>query len=65
VPCRIDARREGGVDLGVLTELEAMGLVTLADNGYQGSTHTKAPTKADRLCRGLTTYRRARCGGGG
>jgi hypothetical protein len=53
------------VDLGVLTELEAMGLVTLADNGYQGSTHTKAPTKADRLCRGLTTYRRARCGGGG
>lgn len=31
------------MDLGVLAELEAMGLVTLADKGYQGSTHAKAP----------------------
>jgi hypothetical protein len=29
------------VDLGVLAELEAAGLVTLADKGYQGSTHAK------------------------
>jgi hypothetical protein len=28
---------------GVLDELEAAGLVTLADKGYQGSTHAKVP----------------------
>ena len=28
---------------GVLAELEAAGLVTLADKGYQGSTHAKIP----------------------
>jgi DDE superfamily endonuclease/Helix-turn-helix of DDE superfamily endonuclease len=28
---------------GVLAELEAVGLVTLADKGYQGSTHAKIP----------------------
>ena len=30
---------------GVLAELEAAGLVTLADKGYQGSTYTKIPYK--------------------
>jgi hypothetical protein len=30
---------------GVLHELEAAGLVTLADKGYQGSTHAKVPYK--------------------
>ena len=30
---------------GVLAELEAAGLVTLADKGYQGSTHAKVPYK--------------------
>jgi DDE superfamily endonuclease/Helix-turn-helix of DDE superfamily endonuclease len=30
---------------GVLAELEAAGLVTLADKGYQGSTHAKIPYK--------------------
>jgi hypothetical protein len=28
---------------GVLDELERAGLVTLADKGYQGSTHAKVP----------------------
>ena len=28
---------------GVLAELEAAGLVTLADKGYQGSTYAKIP----------------------
>jgi hypothetical protein len=28
---------------GVLAELEAAGLITLADKGYQGSTHAKIP----------------------
>ena len=28
---------------GVLAELEAAGLVTLADKGYRGSTHAKIP----------------------
>jgi hypothetical protein len=28
---------------GVLHELEAAGLITLADKGYQGSTHAKIP----------------------
>jgi hypothetical protein len=28
---------------GVLAELEAAGLVTLADKGYQGTTHAKIP----------------------
>jgi hypothetical protein len=28
---------------GVLAELEAAGLVALADKGYQGSTHAKIP----------------------
>ena len=28
---------------GVLAELEAAGLVVLADKGYQGSTHAKLP----------------------
>ena len=28
---------------GVLAELETAGLVTLADKGYQGSTHAKIP----------------------
>jgi DDE superfamily endonuclease len=28
---------------GVLAELEAVGLVTLADKGYQGSTYAKIP----------------------
>ena len=28
---------------GVLTELEAAGLVTLADKGYQGAAHAKIP----------------------
>jgi hypothetical protein len=31
------------VDLGVLAELEAAGLVTQADKGYQGSTYAKIP----------------------
>jgi hypothetical protein len=30
---------------GVLAELEAAGLVTLADKGYQGSTHARIPYK--------------------
>ena len=30
---------------GVLAELEAAGLVTLADKGYQGSTYAKVPCK--------------------
>ena len=30
---------------GVLAELEAAGLVTLADKGYQGSTRAKIPYK--------------------
>ena len=30
---------------GVLAELEAAGLVVLADKGYQGSTHAKTPYK--------------------
>ena len=30
---------------GVLHELEAAGLITLADKGYQGSTHAKTPYK--------------------
>ena len=30
---------------GVLAELEAAGLVTLADTGYQGSTYAKIPYK--------------------
>jgi hypothetical protein len=30
---------------GVLAELEARGLVTLADKGYQGSTYGKIPHK--------------------
>jgi len=30
---------------GVLAELEAAGLVTLADKGYQGSTYAKVPYK--------------------
>jgi hypothetical protein len=30
---------------GVLDELEAGGLVTLADEGYQGTTHAKVPHK--------------------
>ena len=30
---------------GVLAELEAAGLVTLADKGYQGSTYAKIPYK--------------------
>ena len=30
---------------GVLRELEAAGLVTLADKGYQGSTHARTPYK--------------------
>ena len=30
---------------GVLHELEAAGLVTLADKGYQASTHAKVPYK--------------------
>jgi DDE superfamily endonuclease len=42
---RLGARQEGGVDLGVLAELEAAGLVTLADKGYQGSTYAKIPYK--------------------
>ena len=28
---------------GVLAELEAVGLVTLADKGYRGSSHAKIP----------------------
>ena len=31
--------------LGVLAELEAAGLVVLADKGYQGSTYAKTPYK--------------------
>jgi DDE superfamily endonuclease len=30
---------------GVLTEVEAVGLVTLADKGYQGSAYAKIPYK--------------------
>ena len=30
---------------GIMAELEAAGLVTLADKGYQGSTHAKIPYK--------------------
>ena len=33
------------MDLGVLAELEAGGLVVLADKGYQGSTYAKLPYK--------------------
>jgi hypothetical protein len=29
---------------GVLAELEAAGLVTLADKGYQGNTYAKIPS---------------------
>ena len=42
-PARIGARQEGRADLGILDELEAAGLVTLADNGYQGAAHAKIP----------------------
>jgi hypothetical protein len=35
--------QEGGVDWGVLAELDAAGLVTLADKGYHGSSHAKIP----------------------
>jgi hypothetical protein len=31
------------VDLGVLAEPEAAGLVVLADKGYQGAAHAKIP----------------------
>jgi hypothetical protein len=31
------------MDLGVLRELEAVGLITLADKGYQGITWAKIP----------------------
>jgi len=31
---------------GALSELKAAGLLTLADEGYQGSTHAKTPTTA-------------------
>jgi hypothetical protein len=33
------------VDLGVLAELQAVGMVTLADKGYQDSTYAKIPYK--------------------
>ena len=33
------------MDAGVLAELEAAGLVTLAGKGYQGSTYAKIPYK--------------------
>ena len=33
---------------GVLAELEAAGLVTLADKGYQGSTYAKIPYKGNK-----------------
>jgi hypothetical protein len=42
---RLGARQERRADLRVLHELEAAGLVTLADKGYQGSTHAKVPYK--------------------
>ena len=32
---------------GVLAELEAAGLVTLADKGYQGTTHAKIPYRGE------------------
>src|SRR3984957_3940695 len=32
---------------GVLDELEAAGLVTLADKGYRGSTHAKIPYRGE------------------
>jgi DDE superfamily endonuclease len=32
---------------GVLAELEAAGLVTLADKGYQGSTYAKIPVQRE------------------
>jgi DDE superfamily endonuclease len=37
--------KKGRVNLGVLAGLEAAGLVTLADKGYQGSTYAKIPYK--------------------
>src|SRR5512135_3074901 len=37
--------RKAGWIWGVLAELEAAGLVTLADKGYQGSTYAKIPYK--------------------
>ena len=36
---------------GVLAELEAAGLVTLADKGYQGSTYAKIPYKGQEQAR--------------
>ena len=54
---RISARQKAERIWGVLAELEAAGLVTLADKGYQGSTHAKIPY------RGRNT-RRSRTGGG-
>jgi hypothetical protein len=35
--------KKGRVDPGVLAELEAAGLVTLAGKGYQGSSYAKIP----------------------
>jgi DDE superfamily endonuclease len=35
----------------VLAELEAAGLVTLADKGYQGSTYAKIPYKGKEQAR--------------
>jgi hypothetical protein len=33
------------VDLGILAEREAAGLVTLADKGYLGAAHSKIPSR--------------------
>ena len=42
---RLGARQECRVVWGVLAELEAAGLLVLADKGYQGSTYAKVPDK--------------------
>jgi hypothetical protein len=44
---------------GVLHELEAAGLVTLADKGYQGSTHAKVPYKGKNKPRSQKDANRA------
>jgi hypothetical protein len=47
------------MDLGVLDELEAVGLIVLADKGYQGSTHAKVPYKGKNKPRSQKIANRA------
>jgi len=46
-------------DLGVLAELEAAGLIVLADKGYQGATHAKFPYRGKNKPESQKTANRA------